>query len=119
MKKSINLYKKHYLDVSKPGSFAGLAGFSRALKKRRLPASKNEIENVLKKEEAYTMHKTARKRYNRNQIVTKGIDHIWQIDFVDMKNIKNYNDNIQYFDVYRLIKVAYLTKYTLIKEKNS
>ena len=36
------------------------------------------------------------KKFQRNQVITRGIDDLWQIDLADLQKISKYNDNNRY-----------------------
>lgn len=93
---SKNFYEEQYLDASKPGSFSGLESFYRALKARGQPVKKKELKTWMEGQTAYTLHKTARRKFKRNKVFSQGIDHIWQIDLVDMRNISGSNNRYNY-----------------------
>jgi len=89
----MNKIKKLYTDPSRPGSFSGLSGFLRANKNLK----KNDVKIFLDSNEAYSLHKPKRKKFIRKKIIVPGIDHLWQIDLLDVSKIKDENDNYRYF----------------------
>ena len=88
--------EKKYLNPGQPGSFSGLETFFRALKNEGQKPKKSKIKNWLLQQDAYTLHKPARKKYPRNRVIAFGIDDCWQMDLVDMSNIAEENDDINY-----------------------
>jgi hypothetical protein len=93
---SSNLLQERYLDASKPGSFSGLSGFYRALKKEGKPVNMKKLKDWMNTQETYTLHKPVRKKFPRNRIIAQGIDNIWQIDLVDLKSMAALNDSFKY-----------------------
>ena len=88
----MNKLNEIYTNPANPGSFSGVSGFTRALKDKKIKATKSEIKKYLNSKEAYSLHKPKRKNYPRKQVIVKGIDDTWQIDLVDVSAIKNEND---------------------------
>ena len=65
---------KEYTDPSKPGSFSSKSSFIRELKKRHKKLDKNiinKIDEELSNLDAYTLHRSARKKFLRNKILNK------------------------------------------------
>ena len=83
----INNILKKYTNPSESGSFSGLSGFL----KNNKNFSKRDIEKTLLNTPTYTLHKPKRIRFKRCRVVVSGIDEQWQIDLVDVKNIKGSN----------------------------
>lgn len=85
--------KEIYYDPSQPGSFGGVESIYRAVLARghkKIPRKK--IQEWLQKQETYTLHKPARRRYTRNRVIVGGIDDYWQADLVDLQSLNKYND---------------------------
>ena len=73
-----------YYDPKNPGSFSGLSGF---LKNNKV--NKIEAKKLLQSTENYTHHRPVKYKFDRGKFFSKGIDHIWQIDLIDVSNLKN------------------------------
>ena len=93
---SKNLLKEHYLDASKPGSYSGLESLHRALKDNRQPVKRSKLKQWMIAQKTYTRHRSARKKYRRNKVFSSGIDHLWQIDLVDMSYVSKDNKKTKY-----------------------
>ena len=91
-----DLIKQHYWDVSQAGSLSGLHNFYRALRAKGVKVSLNQVRKWLMSQEAYTVHRPARKKYLRNRTVAGGIDDIWQMDLVDLSKLSRFNGGIHY-----------------------
>ena len=72
-----------YTDPKHPGSFSGLQGF-----KKNNPHLKG-ISKILFKNETYTLHKPTIKKFKRRKTFVPNIDDTWQVDLVDVVNLKN------------------------------
>jgi hypothetical protein len=116
--------KQHYVNPSQPGSFSGFANFFRGLKKAGIERRPNEVKRWLMSQDTYTLHKPVRKNYQRNKVIVPGIDHTWQIDLVDLRNIAWHNSYYRYLvcciDVFSKFAWVVPTKYkTGIEIKNA
>ena len=85
-----------YNDASLPGSLSGLQNFYRVLQKIKIKIKRQEVKNWLTTQEVYTRHKPLVKNFQCNQVVTRGIDDLWQIVLADLQKIAKYNDNYRY-----------------------
>ena len=87
---------KLYTDPSHPGAFSGLNTFYRVLKQKNKDLKKEDLEEILKSQETYTLHKPKTKKFKRNKVKVYGIDDTWQMDLCDMKSYQKENDNYCY-----------------------
>jgi hypothetical protein len=76
---------KLYTNPEVPGSFKGIDGF----KKNNPKFEKNDIEKALKDKDYYTLFKTAKRKFTKEKTRVNGIDDSWQIDLLDVSNIKS------------------------------
>ena len=60
-------------------------------------ATRKNVEKYLKSEQAYTLHKPARRRFAKNHTYVAGIDAQWQADLADMQGIAKQNGEMKYF----------------------
>ncbi|TAK97480.1 MAG: hypothetical protein EPO08_21245, partial [Rhodospirillaceae bacterium] len=89
--------KTIYHDPSDPGSLGGVERLLRRAKQVKVSGVNREaVENFLHAEQAYTLHKPARRHYVRNHIYVAGIDAQWQADLADMQGIARRNDGMRY-----------------------
>ena len=78
------LFQK-YFDYSNPGSFSGVSGFY----KNNPEFSKEEIIENLAGNKSYTYHKKTTENFKRLKFKAEHVDHIWQVDLIDFRNLKN------------------------------
>ena len=100
-----------YYDPSKVGSFGGIDALSRAVDAK-------PVKDWLVSQETYTLHKPVRRRYKRRQTFCLGVDHLWQVDLVDVSSLSRYNDGYRFL----LTCVDCLSRYAWtvpIKNKSS
>ena len=72
-----------YYDPTKVGSFGGVSALSKDFK---------NAKDWLTSQETYTLHKPVRRKYKRRRMICPGVDHLWQIDLVDVSSLSEYND---------------------------
>ena len=94
MSKSLD---KIYHTPGDPGSLGGVNRLlTRALQLKVPGASRESVETYLQSQQAYTLHKPARRHYIRNKVYVAGIDAQWQADLADMQGIARQNDGMRY-----------------------
>ena len=92
-----DVLKKLYYDPEDPGSYGGVEKLLRAGKKAGLTnLTRTNVSEFLRDQQAYSLHKPARKNFTRNPTYAKGIDQQWQADLADMQGLKRANNNIGY-----------------------
>ena len=80
-----------YLVAKEPGSFGGVNNLQHYSTKPR-----NEVTQWLMGQDAYTLHKPARKRFRRRRTYSKGINDLFQADLADMSALARQNDGNRY-----------------------
>jgi len=75
-----------YTDPKAPGSFGGIQYVRRY---------GGEVKN-LSRNDASTLHKSARVRFPKRKTYSKGPGDLFQIDLVDLGNISSHNDGYRY-----------------------
>ena len=90
--------KRLYSNVNFPGSFSGLNNFYREVKNIYPKTTLKQINEFLKTQDAYTLHKRTRKPKYRRTLVFKPRD-LWQIDLLDMQKYSAENNGYRYICV--------------------
>ena len=90
--------KKLYLDPKFPGSYSGAYKFYQEVKNIHPKVTLKKVNEFLKSQDAYTLHKRTRKPKFRRTLVFKPRD-LWQIDLLDMQKYSNENDGYRYICV--------------------
>lgn len=80
-----------YLDPRHPGSYRGLDSIRRHAK-----VDVKTARDWLMGENAYTLHKQSRTKFQRRKTFAKGINELWQADLVDLSLLCNENDSHRY-----------------------
>ena len=71
--------------------------YLRRAKQLHVPGvTRKSVQEYLRSEQAYTLHKPARRRLTRNHIYVAEIDAQWQTDLADMQSIANQNGGMRY-----------------------
>ena len=111
--------RRIYINFANPGSLGGIDSLLRRAKQLKVPGvNRLVVEQFLKGEQAYTLHKSARRRYVRNRIYLAGIDAQWQADLADMQAIAHQNKGARYL----LTVIDVFSKYAwvaLVKSKDA
>ena len=80
-----------YFDPTKVGSYGGVASLRRVT---RLP--QKAVTAWLSAQDAYTLHKPARRHFKRRQVIVGGMHQQWQADLVDMSKVKRVNNGMTF-----------------------
>lgn len=85
-----------YFNLNNPSCFSSIKNLYKEAKKELPSLSRHEVQEWLSKQEAYSLHKPATKRFLRNPVVVNGVDIQWEIDLVDLSMLKSHNDQYKY-----------------------
>ena len=84
-------------DPKDSGSLGGVERLLRRARQLHAPGTtRTKVEKYLRSEQAYTLHKPARRRFTRNHTYVAGIDAQWQADLADMQGIAKQNGGMRY-----------------------
>lgn len=104
--------KTIYYHPSKAGSFSGPDKLYRYVRKEgKYVISKQKIRKWLKRQEAYSLQQPVRRRFQRNKVITTGIDDQWDVDLMDMSKYASNNDEFAYI----LVVIDMFSKYTWLR----
>ena len=99
-----------YFNPEFPASLSSLWKFYKEAKKVIKNLTRQDVKKWSKQSNTYTIHKSARKKFNRERIYTSRIDYLWEIDLVDVSRLKEYNDGYTFL----LICIDTFSKYVWI-----
>ena len=85
-----NLKRKWYSPEA-VGAFAGVQALKTGTKIKT-----DGIKEWLKGQEAYTLHKTIKRRFPRRRVIVRGIDDQWQADLLDVSKVESDNDGVHF-----------------------
>jgi len=78
-----NSFSKLYYNPKK--GFSGVSSLLSRVRQDNPKIKRQELVEWLSKQNTYTMHKPARKKYSRNKVLVSSIDEQWQADLVDLR----------------------------------
>jgi transposase InsO family protein len=85
-----------YYNISGSDSFSGINRIYNHVKKEYPFIKRSDVYNWLKTQDTYSIHYPFRAKFQRSRIVVGGIDYMWEMDLMDMKNFVKYNKGVQY-----------------------
>ena len=86
-----------YTDAGDSGSYGGIERLYRRAKEAKVPnVSRRAVKEFLSRQQAYTLHRPARRHFPRNHIYAGKIDQQWQADLADMVGLQRDNDRYRY-----------------------
>ncbi len=88
-----------YSDPSFPGSFGGADRFYQAVKDRFPDVTRLKVNQFLKSQDSYTLHKTIRKPRKYRRTLVFAPRDLWQIDLLDMQKFARENQGFRYICV--------------------
>jgi len=104
--------KKIYYDPKHPASFAGPQKLYRVVKEDgKYDIGMHRIRKFLHIQEAYSLHKPVRRRFQRNHVVSAGIDDLWMADLIDMVKFADMNGGYKYI----LLVIDTFSKYVWVQ----
>ena len=83
--------KKVYFDPRRVGSYGGVDALRRVAH-----APRKVVAQWLSEQDAYSLHKPARRRFKRRRVIVGGRNQQWQADLVDLKTLKDDNDGMTF-----------------------
>ena len=89
--------KRVYFDPKHPGAFSGPKKVQALLKQNNFNPTIKQIKAWLQDQDAYSLLRSTRYRFDRRRIVTKGIDDMWDADLAEVGNIAVHNNNYKYW----------------------
>ena len=80
-----------YFDPKRVGSYGGVGALRRVT---RVP--RKIVAEWLSEQDAYTLHKPARRHFKRRRVIVGGIHQQWQADLVDLTKLKKDNEGMTF-----------------------
>lgn len=111
------LFKRVYYNPLKVGSFGGVDALYKESKIHNDAVKRTQVRDWLSGEDAYTLHKGSRKRFQRRRVLVSGLNHQWQADLLDVREHAAVNDGVKFI----LTVIDILSKYAFavgLKEKS-
>ena len=96
-KKALRVMKRIYYDPSHEGSYSGVERLKKAVLEETGEKPKPaHIEEFLSGQDAYTLHRPARKAFPRNRVFAPRGLYQFQADLCDMTSLSKHNDNMKF-----------------------
>lgn len=90
------LLEKLYYTIKEGGSLASLDALYHAAKKKNRKITKKQVQEWLRAQRVYSLHRPVVKHFRRNRVFAKSIDSLWELDLIDLQSLKKYNSNYKY-----------------------
>ena len=90
---------KVFYTASDPGSYGSVERLYERARELGIGGgtlSRKRVEAFLRGEQAYTLHRQARKHFARNKTYVARVDQQWQADLADMQQLSEQNDGYRY-----------------------
>jgi len=87
-----NLYYK----LNQEGSLGSVDSLFYAAKKKNSKVTRKAVQEWLRAQRVYSLHRPVTKNFRRNRVFAKSIDYLWEIDLIDLQSLKKYNNNFKY-----------------------
>ena len=88
--------RKLFYNSKSTFTFTGISQLYHAAKSVLKGVRYKDVQNWLRGESTYTLHKPIRRRFKRRKTFVGGIDYQWQADLADMQHLAKQNNNIKY-----------------------
>ena len=113
MEPLLNLYHNYYHNIDEISSYQRPDILYQNVKPLDENVTRKNLEEWYKTQKTYLVYKTLRRKYYKNPIVSKTIDHIWNIDLIELAKPEE-NDGYKFFlTVFdNLSKYAWLRRLT-------
>ena len=109
MKPKVKRYLEDiYYDPSHPGSYSGVDKLYRAVRAEgKHKISRKKLEEFLKTQETYGVHRKAINRFPRPRVITSGVGIQAEADLADMSTLAPFNDQFKFV----LVHIDIFSKY--------
>ena len=81
-----------YNNSNSSAYLAGAGTVYRVAKEKNQKITLRDVKEFLHKQNTYTLHKPVLRRFPRNKVDSVALDYDWQIDLVDLRSLKKYNN---------------------------
>ena len=106
---------KLYYDLKNLAAYAGKSNLLQEVKKHNANISIEDVEEWLKSQLVYILHKPIRFNFKTRPVVVHQIDEQWQINLVDMSKLSNHNDGFKFI----MVVIDILSKYAWLESLKS
>lgn len=107
--------EKLYYSLDSSVSFGGKERLYKEAKRLDNTISRKDVDDWLKKQITYTLHKPVKLKFKTRSVIVYDIDEQWQLDLVDLSKLSKYNSGYKYL----LVCIDVFSKYAWIKPLKS
>lgn len=93
-----------------PSHYAGYSAAENLVRASNPAFDRRSVVRWLELQDAYTLHRLIRRNFQRLHYNVTNIDDVWEADLIDLRNLKNYNNNYSYL----LTIIDVLSKYAWV-----
>jgi hypothetical protein len=110
-----NQLRKYYYNPKHPGSYSSATKFYSSVRNKIKGISKSDVINWLSSQDAYTAHKSLKRKFRRPKVIAPYKKYMFDIDTAYMEKYPQYNDGYKYF----LLLTDILSHYVWVKPLKS
>ena len=100
-----------YYDPKHPASYSGPTKLYKVAKAAGKKITLRQIQDWLKGQETYTLHRSVRYKFPRNRVIVDGIDEQWDADLMDMVSLSSHNDGVKFV----LVAIDIFSRYAWLR----
>ena len=97
MRKWERVLNEIYFNPKHPSAFAGPVKVYNTLKKENVRVTLSQVKEWVQNQDAYSLLRPVRYRFQRQRIVTSGLDDMWDADLAEVANSAEHNGGIKYW----------------------
>ncbi|CAG2222409.1 unnamed protein product [Mytilus edulis] len=106
------LLEKTYYKLSNPGAYLGPDKLYRVLKSKGIThIGKHKVRKWLHNQDSYGLRKELRRHFTRTRVIVSGINDQFDMDLIDISNMKSENSGVSFL----LVVIDIFSKYLWIK----
>ena len=90
------LLENLYYNTNQGGSLGSVDGLFQVAKKKNKKITKKYVQEWMRGQRVYSLHRPMIKNFRRNRVFAKTIDSLWEIDLINLQSLHKYNKNYKY-----------------------
>ena len=91
-----DFFARIYFDPSNPSGFGSIHKLTKAAQKNDPKITLNDVKDWARYNDTYTLHKKRLRKYPMRKTISRGLDHQWQMDLVDLTKYARQNNNYRF-----------------------
>ena len=85
-----------YYDANHPAGYGSVRSLYTAVRKNGIKITFKSVNKWMQRQDTYTLHKPARKKFPRNRVVVFAKDSQWEADLVDVSSLSHQNKGYKF-----------------------